>query len=291
MRHRHALPLAAWVLAFAAAGPAAPHGDRKDELLELERCIAAEPRSASLRLERAWLHRATGRWVLALRDLDRAEALGGRELAGLELCRGLALLDAGWGEAAEACLSNHLERAPDDVIALKARSEARERTGDFAGVAADCARLIERLEAPEPEMWVRRARALATLGPTGTRDALRCLDHGIERLGPVVSFTDLAIELEMSRGDVDAALERLAAAHPDAARNEQVLARRGALLDRAGRAREARDAFQDALDAWSRAPARRRTSRAGLELHERLVERLRARPTPSTPPSTRRESE
>ena len=83
-----------------------------------------------------------------------------------------------------------------------------------------------------------------------------------------------ALDLEIRRGNLDGALARLEHASASSPRQETWLARRGEILERAGRLEEARDSFALALREIDRLPTHRRRTDAMTRLDERLREAL-----------------
>ena len=123
---------------------------------------------------------------------------------------------------------------------------------------------------PEPELYLERAQVLGE-DKRYVHEALRGLDEGIKRLGPLVTLELAAIEIELRRKNYDAALTRLDLIAAQSERKEMWLVRRGEILKAAGRNEEAHVAFNAALVAIESLPSARRQSRAitALELRAR----------------------
>ena len=97
----------------------------------------------------------------------------------------------------------------------------------------------------------------------------------MKRMGPLITLQLYAIDLEAKQKSYDAALARLdkvAAASP---RKETWLARKGEILQLAGRPEQAADAFQAALKAIAQLPDTRRYVPAMQELEKRIQAVLR----------------
>jgi Flp pilus assembly protein TadD len=177
-------------------------------------------------------------------------------------------LDAGrWTDAARAATAV-LARTPAHPDALIVRARAEGRAGNVSRALDDYSSAL-RVQ-PNPDVYIERARVHATSGPRGPEQALRSLDEGITRLGPVVTLELEAIDLEIGLKRYDAALARVDLLSAQSSRRDTWLARRGAILEKAGRPDEARTAYQTALDDLSRQPDRIRTTRASIALAERL---------------------
>lgn len=253
------------VVALAPAARA--HEGVDEQIAEVSRRIAREPRNAELYLLRGELHRVHRDWAKALADYGRAERLDPR-LAAVDFARGRALCEAGRFAEASRALDRFLAREPAHADALVTRARARVALGRNEAAAEDYTRAIAALERPEPDYYIERARALSALGRAEA--ALRGLDEGIAALGPLVTLELLAVDLELEAGRTEAALSRLDRLASRSARKESWLARRGEVLERAGRAREAREAYAAALAAVEALPEHARRARATAALAARL---------------------
>lgn len=247
---------------FFAAGPLAAHGPLHEQIEALNARIEQEPR-AELYLRRGALWGEAGHLDSALADFDQAERLA-PELAEVHFARGRTLFRAGQPGPALEALDRFLAREGERPDASLIRARIFMKLGDFRAAARDYERAIAGGVTPEPEAYVERARAHVALGDREL--ALRGLDQGIAKLGPVVSLELPAIELELECGRHEAALARVGAVAARAPRQDVWLARRGEILEKGGRATDARRAYQAALAALTAA----RPTRAAQELAARV---------------------
>ncbi|NOT53338.1 MAG: hypothetical protein HOP18_01915, partial [Deltaproteobacteria bacterium] len=104
--------------------------------------------------------------------------------------------------------------------ALLIRARTLVKLQQFAAAAVDFTHMIARLSDPTPDPYLERAQALISAGPDHFDEALRGLDEGITRLGPLVTLQLQAIELECSLKRYDSALQRLAHVTARAQRKE-----------------------------------------------------------------------
>ena len=146
--------------------------------------------------------------------------------------------------------------------------------GDRLAAAADYDRLIARLDPAEPEQYLQRARWLVAEGVAHVDAGLRGIDEAIARLGPLVTLIAFAIDMETGRGRYDAALARFASLPVVVAGRRDWLARRGDVLQAAGRDREASAAYADVLATIEGLSAKRRTVKATAALDARLRQLL-----------------
>ena len=265
------------LLAIAlCSGPPLPsyaHGSFHERIARANRAVEAEPDAPGPYLRRAEIRRHHGDLVEAMADLERAAAMdpGGREV---DYLRGHVYLDSGRHEDAEAAFGRFLAHEPRNPAALEGRARALAALGRHLEAADAYSHAIESRPVAVPATYLARADALARAGDEYLPEALRGLDAGLAALGPVMTLQRAAIDLEIRRGNFDAALARLEQASAAAPRQETWLARRGAILESAGRLDEARDSFERARREMDRLPPHRRRTGAMTRLDARLEQAL-----------------
>jgi tetratricopeptide (TPR) repeat protein len=272
----------------AALGLAIPtamfaHGDLHVRIAAMTEQIAKNPDNARLFLERGELHREHQDWKAAEADYDRAERLDPK-LSRVDFCRGEMLVDSGDLKAACAMFDRYLTREPEDGHALVARARALVKLGKREAAVADFTSAIRLLAEPQPEFFLERAQALLADGRV--EEALRGLDEGVKRLGPIVTLQLYAIDLELGRKAYDAALARLATIEAQAARKESWLSKRGDIELLMGRPKDARKSYAAALAALDALPPRLQKTRAMLSLRAHLSTALAgttSQPSPGGP--------
>jgi tetratricopeptide (TPR) repeat protein len=239
------------------------HDSLTARIAALSAQVAQSPSSPSLYIKRAELYRENRQWTEAIADLDRAERID--STVGLaNLVRAHVNSDRGQWQGAIDAASRFLERQPDHIDALVLRARAATKLGRPQAAAADFTRALS--GRPSPDLYIERARVLAAIGPTSIEQAITGLDEGIARLGPIVTLELEAIDLETRLKRYDAALARVDAIVARSPRKESWLARRGAILELAGRRAEATAAYQSALDSLSSQSDRIQQTRASTAL-------------------------
>ena len=261
---------------FLWAAAAAAHDDLRSQIAALTREIAAEPGNAGLYLRRGELHRYCREVPAALADYARARRLD-PGLAAVDLGAGRALLEAKRPAEAKRFLDRFVRARPDDSEGRLELARVLVKLRSTNPADDEYARAIALASRPSPDTYFERARFLRAAGRLPA--AIRALDDGITRLGPLVSLEELAIDLELSRKNYDGALARLdrTFATPNG-RQETLFARRGEILAAAGRPVEARETFRQAQRSIEGLPPRLRQTRAIQKLEERVrrsLERLR----------------
>jgi tetratricopeptide (TPR) repeat protein len=265
-RHRRIMRIAvlAVALSLAMGGQlASAHDGLAERIAALSAQIAQSPSSPSLFVKRAELYRENRQWNEALADLDHAERID-PTIATVNLVRAHVLLERkNWQAAADAA-TRFISRQPDHADARIVRARAYAQLGRRQDAAADFTSALA--VRPQPDLYIERAKAVEGPGRDGLEQALRSLDEGLARLGALVTLELAAIDLELRLNRYDAALARLDGITARAQRKDTWLARRGAMLERAGRPDEARAAYRAALDSLSIQSERIQQTRASMTL-------------------------
>lgn len=243
------------------------HEGLHEQIVAITAKIRRDPANASLYLQRGELHRLHRDWRLAARDYDRAQRLQ-PGLSSVQLARGKMLFELGRFKQARMVLDQFLRRQPDQLDGLVTRGRVLVRLGVRAEAVKDFSHAIAVAQPPEPELFLERAQILSA-EQKDINNALRGLDEGIARFGPLATLELAAIDLELRQKDFEAALTRLDLVMAQSDRKEAWLIQRGEILKAAGRNDEARKAFSAALLAIESLPPERRQHRATIQLQVR----------------------
>lgn len=267
-----------------AATAARAHGDFHTLINDTNRDIEKEPKNPLLYLHRGELYRIHQQFDVAQADIAHAESLA-PGLSALDLAKARLLFDTGWPLSARAHLDRFLKATPNHVEALILRSRVWTRLGQPLYAADDYSHAISQTPEGAPDLYIERAHSLASNGPDQIETALRGLDDGIKRMGPLVTLQLTAIELEMRRQNYDGALARVDTVMARSPRKETWLTRKGEILLQAGRADEAKKAYSEALTALGTLPPARRNVPAIADLESRIRQELDQlnRPTAGKP--------
>lgn len=245
------------------------HEGLHEQIVAVTAKIRRDPKNASLYLQRGELHRLHRDWSRAAADYDRAARLQ-PSLTIVDLARGKMLFESHRLQQAKSVLDRFLQQQPDHVEGFVTRARVLVKMRARIEAARDFTQALSLTATPEPELYLERAQVLAQ-DERHIEEALRGLDEGIRRLGPLVTLQLLAIDLESRRKNYDGALARLDLIAAQSERKEMWLVRRAEILRNAGRIEEARAAFKAALLAIESLPPDRRQNRAvtALELRAR----------------------
>ena len=241
---------------MAVPVPAFAHADINVRIAGINARIAADPDDPQLYLRRGELHRAHRAWSAALDDYQYAVRLA-PGLPEADYYTGRMWLEAGRPELARPGLDRFLALRPDHADALLTRSRALAGLAEYNAAVTDLTRAIALLDPPAPEHYLERAQLLVARGPDFVDEALRGIDRGTVRLGPLVSLIQFAVEIDAGRGHHDAALARIGSLPRAVRQTPRWQARRGDILLAAGRKPQARTAYVAALGKRPRRPAGR----------------------------------
>lgn len=275
--------LAGLLLVLVAPLRVGAHADMLLQIDEVSKEIAKAPASAELHLRRSQLYREHADFEASYADVEKALSLDPK-LPTIDFIRGRLFLDWGWPLSARACLDRFLARQPKYVDALVLRARALSRLNQRRAAVVDYDLALKLSTEPGPDLFVERAQLLMTEEREQWAEAVRGLDDGLQRLGPLVTLQLFAIDAELKLKNYDGALARVDKVAERSPRKETWLARRGEILVQAGRSDEARRAYESALAALQSLPPTRRNVPAMQELSRRIqkqIETLRAENGPA----------
>jgi tetratricopeptide (TPR) repeat protein len=263
---RYLALMAVSLMLFGSAPIAEAHGDLHERIQAISREIAAAP-TALLHLKRGELYHEHEEYRQALIDYERAEEMN-PSLDAIRYARARSLFKSGQLTEARTVLDSYLEKKPTHADAFLLRARVLSAQNHYGEAVRDFNRNLALMPQPLPECFLERAEALRAAGEKLA--ALESLDEGIRRQGNLVTLQNAAIALELELGHHDGALARVDRVLADMQRKESWLARRGEILEQAGRATEARATFAEALVLIDRLPAHLRETKSLRELETRL---------------------
>lgn len=232
------------------------HGDDQVLIDALTDELAKAP-DADLFIRRGELYRHHQEWAKAAADFESAAKLEPK-LTIVDFFRARLLLEAGEPQKAQPFVERYVQHTPDEAEGWFLRGDIRAALGDHEAGALDYVEGLRKTPRPRPEHYLRRAKFLALAPKPDPARILAALDEGIQRVGPVISLVEYAIELEVARKNYSDALARIDDAMQHAPRRETWLVRKGDLLVKAGRTNEAVAAYRAALAAIDDLPPRYR---------------------------------
>jgi tetratricopeptide (TPR) repeat protein len=235
--------------------------------------IEKDPLNAELFVRRGHLRREHVEYEAAYADFEQAHALS-PDMAHIDFYRGRLFLDWGWPLSARACLDRLVARNPKHAEGYTWRARTLLRLNQPLAAARDYDQAIALSPEVGPDLFVERAQLLMAVGPEQFAAALKGLDDGIKRLGPLVTLQLFAIDAELKQGNFDGALARVDQVAARSPRKETWLSRRGEILRQAGRPAEAKRAYADALAALQTLPPTRRNVPAMQELARRIQKEI-----------------
>lgn len=253
------------VIGLLAAPDVLAHEGSDADIQRLDAAVAASPLDASLWQSRAVYLRRAGEFARADSDLDRAVELGlAVEVAQRD--RGLIRLEAGRFAEAEAVLRSARQLAPSEPPILLAHARALVGCERFDEAAQTYAELVELAPQTGPDVRLEQVRAIAACdGTDGLGAAIAAADASIAAIGSVPALEQIALDLELRAGRIDAALARLDRIASKPGRRDTVLLQRAEVLEQAGRKEAAKAAYADALAAIETLTETRRATSAARQ--------------------------
>jgi predicted Zn-dependent protease len=252
-------------LVLAQAGTVLGHGGFHERMEYLTTALEKTPSDPVMRFELAALHAQHGDTALALKNLDKVDAVVPGKFP-TDLIRGEAYFVAHDYGKAKLALDRQLTSHPETARAWVLRARAEQELGQQAASLADYREALKRTTSPEPDLFQELADALIAADKKSEADEV--LAAGIEKLGKIPSLVLRAVDLEVDMKNFDAALRRIDQAQQDAPRPEPWMARRAAVLAKAGRIEESRAAWKALLDRLDSLPDNERASRAMSQLRD-----------------------
>lgn len=260
------------------------HGPLHEEILRLTTELEKKPNDRDLLIQRGELFRVHELFSDARIDWEKAATLQPADATN-DLRLGLIALGTRDTNGAVHLLERFATRVPTSLPGQLSAAEAARLAGDYSTSTRHWTAAIALSEEPRPEWFLERART-SEKGGLPVAEILAGLDEGIGRYGPLPALQLKAVDLEVGRGDIDAALRRLSAIAERADRKERWLMRRGDVLLAAGRTNEARAEFHAARAALDLLPEKLKRAWIATDLRQQIDTKLASLDaTPKTPPS------
>jgi predicted Zn-dependent protease len=234
---------------------ASAHGDLEEQIAAITAEIRKQPMNAVLYLRRGELHRLHKEADEALADYAEAARLKPDSVMPA-LYRAQLFCDMGRTQDAIAEANSVLKRDPVLPEALLIRARCNVKLGAIREAVLDLSAALAKWTSPQPELYLERAQLQAALGHLD--DAVKGLEAGMAKIGETPPLQTAAIAYERQQAKFDAALARVEKITQQYSVKESWLLLQGEILAQAGRAAEARVAFETVLaDIEKYPPARR----------------------------------
>jgi tetratricopeptide (TPR) repeat protein len=262
MRYIGVLALAVLSLLLPAVSVSGHEG--LHELIDAQKKkVEKAPSDPALRFELGSLYGSHGDLELALKNLERVDALAPGKFS-TDLVRSQAYLVVSDFAKAKEALDRQLASHPENPRGWLLRARAEQHLGQDKASLADFREALKRTPSPEPDLIQEVSDALAKQG--FQEEAAAVLYAGIERLGRIPSLVLRSVDLAISTRNFDTALRLIDETQKDAPRPEPWMARRATILREAGRIEESRAAWKALAAHLAALPERERASHAMTQL-------------------------
>jgi len=245
------------------------HEGIHEQIEQVTKEIAGNPKDANLYLRRGELFRFHGEVKRALADYASAERLN-PQLDAVDLCRGHLYYDRNEYTLAEKYFVRFLAKHPENVDGLLTRARLFAAMKKYQQAVQDYTEAIRLTAEPTPEFYIEKANALSAQGEAHRQQAIATLNEGVAKLGPIVTLQLPAIDLDVQAKNYDSALQRIDSLMAQSDRKESWLFRRGEILQKADRTAEAQAEFKKALSEIESLPSYLKETRATRELESEI---------------------
>ena len=260
-----------FIVSFVQLRLAVAHAPIEERIEALTKMIEKDQKNADLFLKRGGLYSTHREWTSSVADFERAAELN-PDLVAVDMSLGRMFLASGRPVQAEEALKRFILRVPNHAEARVTLATALVQLDRRREAVVEYTHAIKLCPSPAPRLYLERAKALIDEGDGYVDEVLRGLDEGIQKLGPVITLQLYTIDLELKKNQFDAALVRLEQITAKASRKETWLARKGDILEKAGRADQALVAFASALEAIQKLPTHRQNTQAIMQLKAHVIE-------------------
>jgi tetratricopeptide (TPR) repeat protein len=237
--------------------------------------INEAPTDYLLYLRRANLNRIHGDWDASLADYAKAEEFGPEELTqDLYFYRGRVWFDAGNYRLAREALDHFLKIRPDHYEARLTSARTWVALHNTDAATSDFSYALQLAENPSPDLYLERSAVFASAGHN--EEALNGIREAVEKLGPIITLVQFAIELEVSQQHYQEA-QSWVTMLPDAVKNQsRWLMQSGDLYAALEETHSAHEQWLAALKALDALPESRQKVPANMNLRAELKTRLRS---------------
>ena len=237
------------------------HGDAHELIISVSGLIAESPSDAKLILRRAELNLEHGDLTAAETDFLQAHKLQPK-LAVVNL--GLARIRTAQGRPKEAIklLNTFLSLTPSHASGRVLRAELLEKNGEWKKAELDLRAAAA--ASSEPQYATLHAQLLERHGQA--MEAVRCLDQACQRSGRIPVLEQLALDIQERAGNTEGALKRLNHLVSSEPRPDIWLIRKARLLEKSGKAEEAKATWDQAATAHEKIPPHKRETKSNLAL-------------------------
>lgn len=256
---------------FAPIIPATAHGTHSALMSRVDERLAEQPLSGDLWYQRAVLEFEHEDWAAAALDFERAERHAPGKFPVL-WWQGRILDKQGNSREAKSALDRFLVETPGHWGGLASRARVEIKLGMEKEALDDFRAALAANPEAQPDLVHEAAQALASNRLTD--EAVRVLEAGVKRLGPIPSFQLKILEVEVSTGRYDSALSRLDAMQRTAPRPEPWMEKRASILAQAGKPAESQAAWRTLIRHLKSLPPAERDSHSMTLLAERARQAL-----------------
>lgn len=254
------------ILLFLMPVTAWSHGDLHDQIDDVSMQLADDKQKPKLYLKRGKLYLQDGNFHEALHDFRKSLKLD-PALHVVHYHLGEAYLAMGRSDTAEQHTRLFINSlGPETYGGLSRGYELLGKIYQKKNKHLDAAKAYEQSlqnnMQPGPIDYLQAAEAYVKSGAKYQQHAMHLLDKGIDKLGPVVTLQEAAIELEILSGSYDAALARVGTFRSQGISEPNISYRQASIMAAASRFEDAQTYYKKALTEIESLPANKQLSRS-----------------------------
>ncbi len=254
---RWCIPLLLIYMAFFSSIPIiTAHEGPASQIHTLDHALTKMPHDASALQKRGTLHLEDQNWPAAQKDFSAALDLSPDNT---DAACGLAIALIGQEklEQAATLIQQILNKHPHHIRALNAQADIHLAAKRYEQAAACYGRLLSLTDTHRPDDYLQHAAALRAAGKAHFPAALKTLDKGIKKLGPLYVLVERAVDLELTLGHQKNALTRILGFEQTAAPSFRWPLWRAEIHESMGAMQDAQQSYQEALTTFSTLPTKR----------------------------------
>lgn len=243
----------------------------------LSKQLNVEPDNPRLYLTRGELHRNHQHWQSAWDDYVRAQHLSPKHdplQFDILFYMGRLKLESGFPAEAMPLLDQVLKKNNKHAPARLNRARTWLALGKPLLALDDMNNFINDTKTPTPGNYLERSAITLTAGIEYRDTALKGLDQGIARLGPLVTLIQSAIDIELSLQHYQQAIRRIEQLAPAIQAIPIWQEKRADILLLSGERASACQLYREIQTTLKHLPTHKRSTQAIIELAERLHKRL-----------------
>lgn len=254
------------ILLFTVPVAAWSHGDLHDQIDDIGKQLVDDKQKSGLYLKRGKLYLQDGNFHEAIHDFRKSLKLE-PALHVVHYHLGEAYLASGRTDTAEHHTQLFIKSLGSETYGGLSRGygllgKIYQKRNKHLEAAQAFEQSLQNNMQPSPIDYLQAAEAYVKSGTKYQQQAMHLLDQGIDKLGPVITLQEAAIELEMLTGSYDAALARVGTFRSQGISEPNISYRQALIMAAARRFEDAQIYYKKALTEIDGLPENKQMSKS-----------------------------